>query len=118
MRKLVIRGETHKIPPFPHHKDYVLRCNRFFAARNFFSFLFAAGWYQAFREIVNNARYGCAIPRDLLMDPTSACNLSCKGCWAADYRKKSELSFEKMDALLTEATHLGTIDILMSGGSR
>jgi MoaA/NifB/PqqE/SkfB family radical SAM enzyme len=116
MRKLVIRGETRKIPPFPHHKDYVLRCNRFFAARNFFSFLFAAGWYQAFREIFNNTRYGCFIPRDLLIDPTSACNLACKGCWAADYRKKSELSFDKLDALLTEATRLGTIDILMSGG--
>jgi MoaA/NifB/PqqE/SkfB family radical SAM enzyme len=116
MRSLVIRGEKRKIPPFPHHKDYVLRCNRFFEARNFFSFLFAAGWYQAFREIINNARYGCAIPRDLLIDPTSACNLSCKGCWAADYRKKSELSFEKLDEILTEATRLGTIDVLVSGG--
>lgn len=116
MRTLVIRGEKRRIPPFPHHKDYVLRCNRFFEARNFFSFLFAAGWYQALREIINNTRYGCAIPRDLLIDPTSACNLACKGCWASDYRKNSELSFEKLDEIFTDAARLGTIDILLSGG--
>ena len=29
------------------------------------------------------AREGCNIPWAILLDPTSACNLHCTGCWAA-----------------------------------
>ncbi len=31
----------------------------------------------------NREKYGCNIPWAILMDPTSACNLRCTGCWAA-----------------------------------
>ena len=30
-------------------------------------------------------RLGCNIPATMLIDPTSACNLKCAGCWAAEY---------------------------------
>lgn len=30
-------------------------------------------------------RYGGNIPMTTLIDPTSACNLKCTGCWAAEY---------------------------------
>jgi len=30
-------------------------------------------------------KYHCNIPWAILMDPTSACNLSCTGCWTAEY---------------------------------
>ena len=29
--------------------------------------------------------HNCNIPWIILMDPTSACNLHCTGCWAAEY---------------------------------
>jgi hypothetical protein len=36
-------------------------------------------------------KYGCSIPWAILMDPTSACNLKCTGCWAAEYGNKLNL---------------------------
>ena len=30
-------------------------------------------------------KYQCNIPWAILLDPTSACNLHCTGCWAAEY---------------------------------
>ena len=32
---------------------------------------------------------GCNVPWAVLVDPTSACNLSCVGCWAAQYGQPS-----------------------------
>ena len=29
-------------------------------------------------------KYNCNVPWAILMDPTSACNLKCTGCWAAE----------------------------------
>ena len=112
---LMMDVEKKKIPPFPHHKDYIYRCRRFFEARTIISFLSIAR-FQAFKEAWNGFRYQCGIPRDILIDPTNACNLRCKGCWAVDYDSTPELSFEKMDSLLTEAEKLCTLDILMTGG--
>ena len=33
----------------------------------------------------NREKYQCNIPWAILLDPTSACNLHCTGCWAAEY---------------------------------
>ncbi|NLB86774.1 MAG: radical SAM protein, partial [Bacteroidales bacterium] len=30
-------------------------------------------------------KHGCNIPWAILLDPTSACNLNCIGCWASEY---------------------------------
>lgn len=115
MRYLLVNGEKRKIPPFPHHKDYVYRCSRFFEAKSLMSFMSIAN-FVAFREIRNCRKFRCGIPRDILIDPTNACNLRCKGCWAGDYDWKQQLSYEKLDAVMTEAEKLGTLDILMTGG--
>ena len=40
---------------------------------------------------------GCNVPWIVLMDPTSACNMHCTGCWAAEYGHKQSLSYEVMD---------------------
>ena len=40
---------------------------------------------------------GCNVPWIVLMDPTSACNMHCTGCWAAEYGHKQNLSYEVMD---------------------
>lgn len=50
------------------------------------------------------------------MDPTSACNMHCTGCWAAEYGHKQSLTFEEMDRVLTEAKALGTHACLFTGG--
>ena len=38
----------------------------------------------------------CNVPWAILLDPTSACNLHCTGCWAAEYGHKLNLSLETM----------------------
>ncbi|MBQ6067214.1 MAG: radical SAM protein [Clostridia bacterium] len=58
----------------------------------------------------------CNIPWIILMDPTSACNMKCKGCWAAEYGYKENLSFEVMDRVLTEAEEMGVHYVMFTGG--
>ena len=41
-------------------------------------------------------KYQCNIPWLILMDPTSACNLKCTGCWAAEYGHLLNLSFSRV----------------------
>ena len=36
----------------------------------------------------------CNVPWAILLDPTSACNLHCTGCWAAEYGHKLNLDLE------------------------
>ncbi len=56
------------------------------------------------------------VPWAILMDPTSACNLNCIGCWAAEYDKSSSLSYELMDRIITEGKDLGIYMYIYSGG--
>lgn len=58
----------------------------------------------------------CNVPIAILMDPTTACNLNCKGCWAAEYDKTDNLSFELMDRIIIEGKDLGIYWYLYSGG--
>ena len=48
--------------------------------QNFFLNANLIGWKKQdeYRE-----KYNCNIPWAILLDPTSACNLKCVGCWAA-----------------------------------
>lgn len=64
----------------------------------------------------NEERYGCNIPWAILMDPTSACNLKCVGCWAAEYKKQDSLSYEQMDSIIEQGKKLSTYFYLFSGG--
>ena len=48
-----------------------------------------------------------AAPFTILIDPTSACNLKCAGCWAGEYTKHDELEPELLDRILREAKELG-----------
>ncbi|MCI9309175.1 MAG: radical SAM protein, partial [Oscillospiraceae bacterium] len=47
-------------------------------------------------------RYGCNIPWAILLDPTSACNLRCTGCWAAEYGNRLNLTFDEIDGIITQ----------------
>ncbi len=61
-------------------------------------------------------KLGCGIPWIILFDPTSACNLKCTGCWASEYSKALNLSFEDMDKIVTEGKALGIHAYIMTGG--
>jgi len=60
--------------------------------------------------------HGCNIPWAILLDPTSACNLKCTGCWAAEYGNKLNMSYEELDSIINQANELGTYMFLYSGG--
>ena len=60
--------------------------------------------------------HGCSVPWAILMDPTSACNLRCTGCWAAEYGNRLNLSYEELDSIVRQANEMGTYMFLFSGG--
>ena len=49
----------------------------------FQNFLFNASLKGSAIQDENREKYSCNVPWAILMDPTSACNLRCTGCWAA-----------------------------------
>lgn len=61
-------------------------------------------------------REGCNIPWAILLDPTSACNLHCTGCWAAEYGHKLNLSLETIDSIVRQGKELGTYMYIYTGG--
>lgn len=61
-------------------------------------------------------QYDCNIPWAILMDPTSACNLKCTGCWAGEYEKTDSLEYEVMDRVIREGKEMGIYFYLYSGG--
>lgn len=58
----------------------------------------------------------CNIPWVMLLDPTSACNLRCTGCWAAEYGHKLNLSYELLDSIITQGKELGVYFYMYTGG--
>ena len=71
---------------------------------NFFVNANLAGW-PVLEE--NRKKYNCNIPWAILLDPTSACNLHCTGCWAAEYGNKLNLSYDEIDDIITQGKELG-----------
>lgn len=61
-------------------------------------------------------KYDCNIPWAILMDPTSACNLHCTGCWAAEYGNRLNLDFATLDSIVKQGKELGTYMYIFSGG--
>lgn len=84
--------------------------------RFFENFMLNACYKGMQRQKVNREKYKCNIPWAILMDPTSACNLKCKGCWAAEYGNRLNLTFEEWDDIITQGKSLGTFMYIYSGG--
>ena len=61
-------------------------------------------------------KYDCNVPWAILMDPTSACNLKCTGCWAAEYGNRLSMSLETLDSIIEQGKKLGVYFYLYSGG--
>ncbi len=68
-------------------------------AANFFINAALMGWPK---QEEMRQKYGCNIPWTILLDPTSACNLHCTGCWAAEYGNKLNLTFDEIDNITHE----------------
>ena len=58
----------------------------------------------------------CNIPWLILMDPTSACNLHCTGCWAAEYGNRLNLTLDELDSIVCQGKELGVYFYMFTGG--
>ena len=61
-------------------------------------------------------KYDCNIPCTILLDPASACNLHCTGCWAAEYGNKLNLTFDEIDDIICQGKELGVYMYIYTGG--
>ncbi len=59
---------------------------------------------------------GEAVPFTVLISPTMRCNLDCVGCYAGNYSKKDDMSFETLDRIITEGKAMGTAVFTFLGG--
>ena len=82
-------------------------------AVNFFINTSLVGWPK---QEECRKKYGCNIPWAILLDPTSACNLHCTGCWAAEYGNKLNLSYEEIDDIIRQGKELGVYMYIYTGG--
>jgi len=80
---------------------------------NFFVNANMIGWDK--QEEVRD-KYNCNVPWAILLDPTSACNLHCTGCWAAEYGNKLNLSFDEIDDIIRQGKELGVYMYIYTGG--
>lgn len=60
--------------------------------------------------------YGCNVPWTILLDPTSACNLHCTGCWAAEYGNRLNLSLDEIDDIIRQGKDMGIYFYIYTGG--
>ena len=75
------------------------------------------GMFSGYNYVMElRKKYDCNMPWILLFDPTASCNLRCKGCWAAEYGKTLNLTYEEMDKLVTEGEELGIHWYMCTGG--
>ncbi len=75
-----------------------------------------AGYFGTKTVRANREKYNCNIPFQLLLDPTSACNLKCKGCWAAEYGHNQSLSNDELKSIIEQGKQLGTYVYMFTGG--
>lgn len=82
-------------------------------AINFFLNASLIGWSK---QEETRQKYGCNVPWAILLDPTSACNLHCTGCWAAEYGNKLNLTFEEIDGIIEQGKAMGVYMYIYTGG--
>lgn len=82
-------------------------------AVNFFINSAMVGWPK---QEECRKKYGCNIPWTILLDPTSACNLHCTGCWAAEYGNKLNLTVDEIDNIIAQGKELGIYFYIYTGG--
>lgn len=71
-------------------------------------------WSKKSKEI--RQKYQCNVPWTILLDPTSACNLHCTGCWASEYGHHLNLSYDEIDNIIDQGKELGIYMYIYTGG--
>jgi len=56
------------------------------------------------------------IPTVIAISPTMRCNYNCKGCYSRDRISNNELSQSELDSLFSEASQLGVLSVVVTGG--
>ena len=82
----------------------------------FKNFIVHASLVGSAEQRANEEKENCNIPWAILFDPTTACNLHCTGCWAAEYGKKLNLTFEEIDHIIEQGKALGIHMYILTGG--
>lgn len=80
---------------------------------NFFMNANLIGWDK---QVEVREKYNCNAPWAILLDPTSACNLHCTGCWAAEYGNKLNLSYDEIDDIIRQGKEIGVYMYIYTGG--
>ena len=96
--------ETIPDGKWAHYTQRLIRENDPYILKTFLTNAAYEGGFRGYQTAQENAaKYDINVPWLILMDPTSACNMHCTGCWAAEYGHKQSLTF---DRVLTEAKAL------------
>ncbi|WP_032121266.1 radical SAM protein [Clostridium amazonitimonense] len=82
----------------------------------FVNFLGNATWYGMPKRGRYLEEEDTKVPFVILISPSMRCNLRCTGCYAADYDKKDDLTYEEVDRIVGEARDLGIYYIVVLGG--
>ena len=82
----------------------------------FRNFILNASLQGSARQEEVSAKENCNVPWAILLDPTSACNMHCTGCWAAEYGNRLNLTFDELDSIVTQGKELGTYMYIFTGG--
>jgi MoaA/NifB/PqqE/SkfB family radical SAM enzyme len=80
------------------------------------NFFVNAGLMGIPRQFEIAKELGVSVPWTILIDPTSACNLNCIGCWAGKYKKSDSLEVDTINRIISEAKEMGIYFIVLSGG--
>lgn len=80
------------------------------------NFLFNASLKGSATQNAVKEKEGCNVPWAILLDPTSACNLHCTGCWAAEYGNQLNLSLDDIDAIIRQGKEMGIYMYIYTGG--
>ena len=59
---------------------------------------------------------GCNAPTTILMSPTMRCNLTCEGCYAAEYSPDQDLDRSLMQKIVDEGNDMGVYLFTLLGG--
>lgn len=96
--------------------DILKNTNKKCLNKFFTNFLANAVWYGMPKRAQYLEKENTKVPFVLLISPSMRCNLRCAGCYAANYDKKDDLTFEEVDRIVGEARELGIYYIVVLGG--
>lgn len=95
----------------------IIRENDPYILKTFLTNVAYEGGFRGYQTAQENARkYDINVPWLILMDPTSACNMHCTGCWAAEYGNRLNLTFDEIDSIVTQGKQLGVYMYIYTGG--